>query len=321
MMAFMDLKESKKLKEVLLLSAASFALSRLIIGNVLFTIPLLVLEQRFSSRKEALAPVGLLALAIYVTEFFKARGALASAEGRVLLLISLYIPTVLLIASAVWIAYADRPLFKRYISASLFGIVASLVMVAWFSRPSPVLNRIDEVFLQTFTNLFGPDSSSAMSDVALQRLYRSAVMSTGAMLAPMCMVLVGFTAFLAISWNRRFDETFTLAVSRWKIPEYLLWPFLGSWTVVLVLLMAKAGYLALALALQIALSLGVLYAVQGVAIIVHLLLKRNVVVKISKLVTFLFLLAFVVPGLNVLVIFALPLLGVTENWFTYRSYE
>ena len=320
-MVLTDLKEAKLRKDALVLTGVSFVLSRLLVGNMLFTIPLLVLQSRFSNRREALVPVGLLALLIMVTELFKARGALGSSEGRLLFLVSLFIPTILLVASAVWTALAGRATFHRYLVSSLFGVVASLLAVIWFSRPTPALLRLDALFYETFASLFGQNSNSAFGDAAMQKLYRAAVMSVGAMLAPMCMVLVGFSSFVAMSWSRRTDVAFSATVSRWRVPDVLLWPFLGAWTVVLLLLVTKAPYLARALALQVALSLGVLYAVQGVAIIVHFLLRRGVHVNPSKLATFVFLLAFVVPGLNVLVIFALPLLGVTESWFTYRRYE
>ncbi len=320
-MVFTDLKETKLRKDTLVLTAVSFALSRLLVGNILFTIPLLVLHTRFSNRREALAPVGLLALLIMVTELYRARGALGTVEGRILLLITLFIPTVLLVASAVWIALEGISIRHRYLASSLFGVVASLVVVAWFSASSAALQRIDELFYQTFVSLFGQGASPGFGEFAMKKLYRTAVMSTGAMLAPLCMVLVGFSSFMALSWTKRQDGDFVVSVSKWRVSEHLLWPFLGAWTVVLLLMITKAPYLARALTLQIALSMGVLYAVQGVAIIVHLMLRRGIAVRISKLVTYLFLLAFVVPGLNVLVIFALPLLGVTESWFTYRRYE
>ena len=321
MMALMDLKEPKLRKDALILTGVSFVLSRLLIGNIFFTIPLLVLQSRFSNRREALAPVALLALMIMVTELFKARGAMSSSEGRLLLLVSLFIPTVLLVASAVWTALAGRRTLYRYLASSLFGVLASLIIVVWFSRPTPALLRLDALYWQTFAGLFGQGANGTIGEAALETLYRTALMSTGAMLAPMCMVLVGFTCFIAMSWSKRADDNFTTTVSRWSVPEQLLWPFLGAWTVVLLLLVLKASYLPMALALQVALSLGVLYAVQGLAIIVHLLLRRGIAVSVRKLVTFVFLLAFVIPGLNVLVIFALPLLGVTESWFTYRRYE
>lgn len=304
------------------MTAASFALSRLLIGNMFFTIPLLVLHTRFSNRREALAPVGLLALLILVTELYKARGALGSVEGKILFSITLFIPIVLLVASAVWITLEGYSTLHRYLASSLFGVVASMAMVIYFSRATPALLRIDELYYETFATLFGQGSTSGVAEVAMRKLYRTAVMSTGAMLAPLCMVLVGFNSFMALSWTMRQSEgSFSATVARWKVSERLLWPFLGAWTVVLLLMVTKAPYLPRALALQVALSIGVLYAVQGVAIIVHLLQRRGIVVRTSKLVTYLFLLAFVVPGLNVLVIFALPLLGVTESWFTYRRYE
>ncbi|HPZ15858.1 MAG TPA: DUF115 domain-containing protein [Sphaerochaeta sp.] len=320
-MVLTDLKEPKLRKDALLMTGASFVLSRIMVGNFLFTIPLMVLHTRFTNKREALAPVGVLALLILATELYKARGALGSVEGKLLFLISLFIPTVLLVASAVWIALEGHPTSHRYLASSLFGVVASVVMVIWFSHPSPALLRVDELFYETFANLFGQGSTSGFSEAAMKNLYRVAVMSTGAMLAPMCMVLVGFSSFMALSWTKREAGDFATTVSRWKVSEQLLWPFLGAWTVVLLLMVIKASYLPRALSLQVALSLSVLYAVQGVAIIVHFLLKRGRVVRISRLVTYLFLLAFVVPGLNVLVIFALPLLGVTESWFTYRRYE
>jgi len=320
-MVLTDLKEPKLRKDALVLTGVSFALSRLLIGNILFTIPLLVLQSRFSNRREALAPVGVLTLLVMVTELFKAREAMKATEGRLLLVVTLFIPTVLLVASAVWTALAGRRTLYRYLASSLYGVVASLAVVIWFSRPTDALLRLDALYYQTFAGLFGQGSDAAFGEATVEALYRTALMSTGAMLAPMCMVLVGFTCFIALSWSKRGDANFTTTVSRWSVPEQLLWPFLGVWTVVLLLLVVKAPYLPMALALQIALALGVLYAVQGLAIVVHLLLRRGVAVSVSKLATFVFLLAFLIPGLNVLVIFALPLLGVTESWFTYRRYE
>lgn len=321
MMALTDLKEPKLRKDALVLTGVSFVLSRLLIGNLLFTIPLLVLQARFSNRREALAPVALVALMIFVTELIQARGSMKVGEGRLLLFVTLFIPTVLLVASAVWTAMAGHRTLYRYLASSLFGVVASLIVVIWFSRPTPALLRLDEIYWQTFAGLFGHGTNGTVTEAALKTLYRTALKSAGAMLAPMCMVLVGFTCFIAMSWSKRADDNFTTTVSRWSVPEQLLWPFLGAWTVVLLLLVFKASYLPMALALQVALSLGVLYAAQGIAIIVHWLLRRGIAISVRKLVTFVFLLAFLIPGLNVLVIFALPLLGVTESWFTYRRYE
>lgn len=321
MINLMDLKDSKLMKRTLLLVGVSFVLFRLPIGNILFTIPLLVLESHFSDRREALLPVGLLALLIAVTELVSSRSALLSAEGRILLIISLFLPTVLLVGAAVWIRLGSLPTFFRYLASCAFGVVASLAIVLWFSRPSAAMLQVDAYFSDAFAGLLGQSGDNPVAEAALKRLYRTAVMSTGALLAPMSMVLIGFSTFLALSYRQRFEGDFGLRVSRWSVPAELLWPFLGSWTVVLLLIISKASYPLFAFGMQIALCLGVLYAVQGVAIVVHLLYRRGVAVRIGRLVTLLFIVSFLVPGLNVLVIFALPLLGVTENWIVYRRNE
>lgn len=321
MMAHRDQKQFIISKEAILLTAASIVLSRLVIGNFLFTIPLLVLASRLSTPREALYPVGLVSLVLIITEVIKAKEALVSAEGRILFVITLFMPVVLLAGAALWIAYSDRRLFQRYLIASSVGIIASLLLVIWLSRPSAAREKIDGLFLETFLALMG-EAASPVGELAITKLYRAAVMTLGAMLAPMTMSLVGFTSFIALSWQARTQtQAFPVTVSRWQVPTALLWPFLGAWTVVLLLVLFDANYLSRALAMQVGLGIGVIYAVQGLSIIIFWLLKRGMQVRMSRVLLLLFVLIFVIPGVNLLVILALPILGVTENWFTYRSFE
>ncbi|MGE4453915.1 MAG: DUF2232 domain-containing protein [Sphaerochaeta sp.] len=322
----MNQLDSKMLKQGLFLTVVSFVLSRLLVGNLIFTIPLMVLAPKFSNRREALLPVALVSALVVVTELFRAKESLGTPEGRLLLVIGMFIPVVLLTASAVWIALDDKRTLYRYLAASLFGIVASVVVVIWFSRPSEALRRVDSAMFETFRMLLGEttggtQASPQATSVALESLYRMSVMAIGAMLAPLCMVLVGFTSFMAMSYQARFDGSFNVRVSRWKVPEVTLWVFLGSWALVLLLILLKASYLYRSLALQVALSSSVLYAVQGMAIVVHFVLRKGIAVNTTRLFSTLFLLAFLIPGVNVLVVFVLPLLGVTETWIMYRRNE
>ncbi|MBG0767072.1 DUF115 domain-containing protein [Sphaerochaeta halotolerans] len=322
----MNQLDTKMLKQGLFLTAVSYALSRLLIGNLLFTIPLMVLAPKFSNRREALFPVGLVAALLVITEFVRARGSLGSPEGRLLLVVGMFIPIVLLVACAVWIALDDKRTLYRYLASSLFGIVASVVVVVWFTRPNEALQKVDSAMFETFRTLLGgtnggTQTSIEASGVALESLYRTSVMAIGAMLAPLCMVLVGFTSFVAMSYQARFDGSFNVRVSHWRVPEVTLWVFLGSWALVLLLILAKTPYLYRALALQAALASSVLYAVQGMAIVVHFILRKGIAVNTTRLFATMFLLVFLIPGVNVLVVFVLPLLGVTETWIMYRRNE
>ena len=319
----MNLIEGKLTKQMLMMVGASFVLSRLMVGNLLFTIPLMVLAPKFSDRKGALSSVGLVAVLILVTELVRARGALASAEGRLLLLVGMFIPTVLLVAAAVWIALDDWRTVHRYLAACTFGVVASLAVVISFSKPSEALLRVDAAMLQTFRMILGQTAGNAQASTMgeFESLYRISVLAMGALLGPLCMVLVGFASFMAMSYQGRYDSNFSIRVSLWKVPEQTLWVFLGGWTLVLLLIVIKAEYLSRALALQVALGSSVLYAVQGMAIVLHFAIRKGVVINTARFFTTIFLLAFLIPGVNLLVVFVLPLLGVTETWIVYRRIE
>jgi hypothetical protein len=322
----MNRLDTKSWREMLILVGVSYVLSRLMIGNLVFTIPLMVLAPKFSDRKVALLPVALVALLLAATELIRSRDALGSPEGRILLLIGLFIPTVLLVASAVWIALTEQRTLYRYLASCLFGVVASVLVVIGFSKPNEALEWVNSAMYETFRMILGqasgdPDSTTLLADSELRSLYRVSVMVIGAMLAPLCMALVGFTSFMAMSYQNRYDNSFSNRVAGWRIPEVTLWVFLGSWTLVLALILFKANYLSRALALQVALGSSVLYAVQGMAIVTYFALRKGLVVNTARLFSTVFLLAFLIPGVNVVVVFVLPLLGVTETWIAYRSNE
>ncbi len=318
--------DARLVKTTVIMVGVSYVLSRMILGNMLFTVPLLVLAPKFSDRKGALLPVGLVALLVSCTELFRSRDALGSPEGMILLLIGLFIPTVLLVASVVWITMANQRTVYRYLASCVFAVVASFAVVIWFSKPSETLMRVDSAFYETFRVILGQSYTDvqgplAVSDEALKGLYRMSVLALGALLAPLSMALIGFASFLAMSYQARLDSSFSIRVARWRVPQSNLWIFLGAWTVVLGTLLLHAPYVYRALALQVALGSSVLYAVQGMAIVTHLLGRKGLVVNTGRMFTMVFLFAFLVPGVNLLVVFVLPLLGVTETWIVYRRNE
>lgn len=305
------------------MAGVSFILSRFMLGNFLFTIPLMVLAPKISDRRHALIPVGAVALLTLIVSLFQARGALSDPAGRLLLGIGLFIPFVLLVASAVWIYLDDQRTMVRYLASCAFGVVVSIGLVIWLSSGSEAVAQVDAIMLESFRALFGMLDGGSGSFTArdLEKVYRMSVMVSGSVLVPLCMGLVGFASFMAMSYLGRYDEDFSKRVPRWSVPYESLWVFLGSWTVVLLLMVFKAPFLGRALALNVALGSCVLYAVQGMAIIMHFVRRKNLPISGGRLMMSLFLIAFLVPGLNILVVFLLPLLGVLETWIVFRKDE
>jgi heme/copper-type cytochrome/quinol oxidase subunit 4 len=320
---------SARTRQYAIVIGLSFLLSQMVLTNLLFTIPLLVLAQRYPRGERTFVPVGAVAVLLLVTELFRLRSALDTPVGRVLLLVGMFVPVVSLVSASIWIWLEDRRLLFRYLASASFGVVAALVLVIWFSGGSETVLELDASVLaifQDFLSRFGAVGegnalgSEMFSPAEIEGLYRTTVKASGAILVPFSMGMNGFASFvsLAIAGGRK-DNAFAERVSRWRLPENTLWVFLGSWTVVLAVMFSGAGYLPRALALNIAFGCSLLYAVQGLAIVVHLVRKKSPAVNLGKLLMGLFLIVILFPGLNVLVVFVLPLLGVTETWIVYRK--
>ncbi|MFA7129653.1 MAG: DUF2232 domain-containing protein [Sphaerochaeta sp.] len=317
----MNHNEKVLVRNAAIVIGVSFLLSRVMLGNFLFTIPLMVLAPKFSDRRKALLPVGAVAVLMIAFELVQARSALSDPAGRLLLLIGMFIPVVLLIGSAIWIYLDDQRTLIRYLASTSFGVVASMLLVVMLSRGSETVLRVDAAMLETFQLMFQQLEGSAEASVDLQKLYRMSVLVSGSMLVPTIMGLIGFASFMAMSYNARLDGTFSDRIARWKAPEINLWVFLGAWTVVLLMMILKASYIVRALALNIALGSSVLFAVQGIAIVLYIVRRKGLAISTGRLLSTIFFIAMVVPGLNVLVVFVLPLLGVTETWIVYRKNE
>lgn len=326
----MNQGESVGIKQYGIVIGLSFVLSQMVFTNFLFTIPLLVLAQRYPKGERTLLPVGAVTVLLMVTELFKLRQALDTPVGRTLLLVGLFVPVVLLVSAFIWIQLSGERLLVRYLASASFGVVAALVLVIWFSSGSKTIAELDTAVLGIFQEFFAQFEtgglansfgSGMLTDAEVEQLYRTAVMASGAMLVPVSMGLSGFASFVSLAITDRKGSAFTERVSRWRLPEVVLWVFLGSWSVVLVTMMVRTGYLPRALALNVALGSALLYAVQGLAIVVHWVRRKSPQANLGRLLTGLFLIVILFPGLNVLVVFVLPLLGVTETWIVYRKNE
>ncbi|MDD4572854.1 MAG: DUF115 domain-containing protein [Sphaerochaeta sp.] len=319
----MNQSDKQLMGKAAMVTGVSFVLSRFMLGNFLFTIPLMVLAPKISDRRYALIPVAAVALLTTIISLFQARGALGDPAGRLLLGIGLFIPLVLLVASAVWIYLDDQRTIVRYLASAAFGVVASIGLVIWLSSGSASVAKVDAIMLETFSALFGQldGNSGTLSARDLEMVYRMSVLVSGSILVPLTMGLIGFASFMAMSYLGRNDGDFTKRVSNWSIPYDTLWVFLGSWTVVLFMMILKAPYLGRALVMNVALGSCVLYAIQGMAIVMHFVRRKGLPISGGRLMISLFLIAFLVPGLNVLVVFLLPLLGVLETWIVFRKDE
>jgi hypothetical protein len=116
----------------------------------------------------------------------------------------------------------------------------------------------------------------------------------------------------------RFSRTITGGFRSFHIPDRIIWPLLASWALVLVDYLVGIGSIAYAV-WNIGLILLFVYGMQGIGIIQTFLDRRNVsryfrILLAAGMIMFVFW-----PGINLVILIGLPVLGVTEMWIHFRK--
>jgi hypothetical protein len=99
-----------------------------------------------------------------------------------------------------------------------------------------------------------------------------------------------------------------------------VWFPIAAWGAVLGSLLVELGWLDFAIWNVALLTLAV-YAIQGIAVLWHLLDRRHVrrTVRIGIAATL--VIGLLVPGLNLVFLLGIPGLGISEVWVDYHRFE
>lgn len=331
-----DAARNRLIRDSLLMVIASMLLYRLMFTNILYTIPLLLLAPRFEDRRMALLPVAAVFLLVVGGELFTARNVLGQSTTPLILVIGLFIPVVLLVAAAVWIWLRDSRSLVRYLASCVFAVVAGIGLAVWLHSGSDTVMRVGEIYSSTFKALFStfmPTTTPALiaTEEVVQATAETTILGVNAdvlfalclqvvyhSFVPMCMAVIGVSALISECMLHRQDEAWQQRVANWRLPENAIWVFLGAWTLVLLNMVLPFPGAVSALAMNLAMSVSLLYMVQGISILIFLIRRRNPLFSVTRAMVFVFL-CMMLPGLNALVVLVLPLIGALETWITFRK--
>ncbi|MEW6550235.1 MAG: hypothetical protein AB1407_12320 [Spirochaetota bacterium] len=110
-----------------------------------------------------------------------------------------------------------------------------------------------------------------------------------------------------------------LRMSNFHIPSFLLWPTLGTWAGLFVILATGTKGIPALVGWNLALWTASFYAVQGIGILWHFS-ERYKAGRLARLfLPLLVLLLFVAPAAAAVALSILPILGITEVWLPYRT--
>ncbi len=308
--------DKKEARDILFMTVLSFILSMFSIGSLFFTLPLLLLSKRYPKRSTDTACVAVLVLAVG-KQLFDSRSILMNSLTYLFVGNNLFIPVSLILGAMVWVHTKGMDVMKRMLLSIIpsfaFFLILSAVYLALPEDASYVVSGYREVFTALMSGLLDVSSEvlDMTFDIMLEMMLSIAV--------PLVFINMMAVHFISESGAHRFDEGFDEKLSRFSTGDKFIYAFLACWTLMLLKQFLSLGTALSVIINNVTLTLTLCYAVQGFAIMLYNMRKRGSRIRGSKLLGFLFLAVFFLPGINAVLIIALPLTGVLENWIRMRK--
>lgn len=305
----MDQQKSLAYKYMLIALVISLLLSRVALGSLFFAIPILLVYQMLKDKKAILGLLLVDLVAVVTFAFIDLKGNVSPS----FLAIGLYFPLTLILGSFLWILLDGKHLYPiwRFVFSTSSILLCSIFAYFVISKNTESHETIKTVFLSMFQlDILGVDPEilfTVMVDFVKRSFFAMAVF------------LLGFNIAISEMINHRRDNEWKTRVSNFKIDVDAVWFFLCSWLLIFLGSIINYPMILNVIFWNFALSISLLYAVQGFAIIANFMLKRNSQFSFGKLIWLLILLAFL-PGVNFVVVFLLPILGVLETWVDFKRY-
>lgn len=296
----------------------SIVLYRIAASSTLFIVPLLFFAPQFKSYRLALVPVGVVTVMILGSQLIGLGGVLQDVSVFGALLVGFYIPLSLLAGAGIWIMLYTERILKKLLFSSGFAAIFGFGLVVWLSGDSEsalaTAHIYREIVAAVVPSIFGGQLPLGMNTDALFQTV-SSLMSLAFL--PIFVGQFGFSVFISNLLIYRTEWSYQERMAKWRLPENTVWVFLGSWAIVLVTILVDMPMVE-SVAWNIALSSSLLYLVQGISILAFLVRKRNPGATTTR-IFFLSFILVMLPGVNVIPLIGLPLLGVSETWVRYRK--
>ena len=288
-------------------------LSRLSLGSVVMTIPLLLVCPRLKRISVKVASFAAILAGTVVWTVVQNRLILGT-EYWPALLVSLFLPVCFTVGSAVWAIGADysSSSMRKFFWASIPVFCMGLALGFYFA--SGKSQQVRELLAANVMYYFPSD----MLSVDIGPMVKRVIDSMGLVFAPVGVLLLAVPVVMSDVNLHRFDEEWQYDFANMKLPDSYVWVFFGSWGLALVCKLVKGmPSWAMVLAWNLALTMTVLYFIVGVSILVAFARRRTAAITAGRIVFTVALVCFI-PFLNLVAAVGLPILGILETWIKFR---
>jgi hypothetical protein len=320
--------------EVVGLGIASLVMLRLGLLALFFLLPLQLVWIRRGERGGIESSLVFLGSALLLRLFETLRAPTVSG-GDVFTVTVLVLVVPLVMAIGLFMLNSQRVVFSGRdgsISERLLLFVAAALIVLVPSVAAVVASPVGEALADLWTAQLQPLLSQVeASEAEIAALQRQVATLAGSALLPFVLLwlLGNWWGGALIAFRTRFPLTDGNAVmarlaghdfAKFTVPVWTVWLFIASWSGVALSEYVGFGIVGL-LFWNVALSVTILYGLQGAAVARHLLLRWNANARILPLIVLALVVAMFLRGILLVVGIGIPVLGLSEIWISYHRFD
>ncbi|MFP4267291.1 MAG: hypothetical protein ACLFQW_04760 [Spirochaetaceae bacterium] len=303
-------------------TAAAFLLYQVRALFFLAAVPLFLLGFR-RGRHAQLYGIGLFILAVFVQTVVRMRGLDEPQLARFFTVIEMAYPVSLAVGIFVIQWRGERTLYKLLESTALVGLLSMPIILVYSQNAviSAFMGEQIRLITEAINNAFergtltasaGNSDAEGLVELIKGLFFRNFLFSYFLMLSGVWALSDGI--------YRRMIGDYPFRLKGFSVPVIFLWPFLGLWAGILLDTLAGLGFIGY-IVWNGGMVLLFVYALQGIGILQTLFTKYGVGAGLRIAVTIASIIILFTPGINLVLVAGVPLLGVSEYWIHYRIGE
>ena len=310
-------EKPRAIVEGVVLLFVSTVLARTGVAAFIFPAPLL-LYAISHGRKSAAFLIAVEMALLLALDLFGA-GVPGTRTDAAFFLIAMYIPLSLSAAGIVWLHTRGMKLMGRLFLTLLPAFVLAGATAAFFYSDRALLDSLRVLFEDAFAALAGPVLEFVLPGVDMSVIVYAALLTVLSLVLPVVLCGVCASCFIFETALHSRESGWEEKVMRLEYSPDAVWGFIISWALVLLLRFVSVPVAVPVIVLNAAGVWTVIYAIQGFSIVYARVRKHSSNVRSMTVLIVLLLLGTVVPGINFIVLFGLPLLGVLGNFFDLKK--
>lgn len=307
------------------LTAASILIFQISVVFFLFAVPLFIIQQRYGVQYLFMAGF-FVALVIVIQTVIRGSGIEGKSLRQFLIIAELAYPLAI-IGGVMAVSYYQMRTLHLLIAATAGFAILSIPMILYYSGNEEIVTLLKDqiIYVSDIFSKGAASSDSFESAVLIKELQPDRIIEATSKLV-LRNYLLAYFIMLTGSWyfadavSRRWHKKPKFKLVDFIVPETLIWPLIVSLIGVLADVFMGIGWIG-HLMWNSTFIMALIYGLHGIGLLGYLLNRYKVSRSSRRFIAIISIAVLLLPGINLVILIGVPVLGVSELWIRYRKGE